>query len=284
MDLSILIATVPPRKKYLNRLLTKIQKQIVDNNLQGRVEVIVYEDDFEASLGQKKNKLYKSAKGKYTVSIDDDDDISDDYCKTICDVIKEYDVDQICIGHRYFHNNSSRWIPIYISKKYKYYSLVFKNLFYLYITKYHLDKNCDWELCFKKIPILRAKEKGLKMFFIVLFLHLFKNKVSSNIRHTCHTTPIKREITQSVDFTSRPREQDIEWATEIYKQGLIKTEHILDKDLYFYYYDHEMSINRGKWGRLEKNEKRKKLTEVTNTIKDIDWELQPIDKIEIKWI
>ena len=45
-----------------------------------------------------------------------------------------------------------------------------------------------------------------------------------------------------------------------------------------------MSINRGKWGRLEKNEKRKKLTEVTNTIKDIDWELQPIDKIEIKWI
>jgi hypothetical protein len=45
-----------------------------------------------------------------------------------------------------------------------------------------------------------------------------------------------------------------------------------------------MSINRGKWGRLEIDEKRKKLTETLNTIKDFKWELQPIDKINIKWI
>jgi hypothetical protein len=46
MDLSILIATVPPRKKYLNRLLTSLQNQIVENNLQDKIEVIVYEGFF----------------------------------------------------------------------------------------------------------------------------------------------------------------------------------------------------------------------------------------------
>lgn len=283
MDLSILIATVPPRKKYLNRLLTNLQKQIVDNKLEDRIEIIVYEDDFEKVLGEKKNTLYQSAKGKYVVSIDDDDEVSDDYCKLICDVIDNHDVDQICIGHRYFHNNTKKWDPIKISKDYKYYSLVFLNSLNLYITKYH-NIGYDWGLFFKKIPLLRAKEKSFKMFFIILFLKIFQKTLTKGLRHTCHTTPIKREIVQSVNFSNRPREQDIEWATEIYKRNLIKTEYVINKDLYFYYYDHEMSINRGKSGWMSIDEKRKKLTETLNTIKDFEWELQPIDKINIRWI
>ena len=283
MDLSILIATVPPRKKYLNKLLFKLQNQIMDNNLQDKIEIIVYEDDFEISLGEKKNKLYHSAKGKYVVSIDDDDDISDDYCKLICKVIELHNVDQICIGHRYFHNSSDKWDPIKISKEYKYYSVIFLKFFSLYATKYH-DVGYDWGLFFKKFPLLRTKEKGLKYFFLVLFLKVFQKNLTYSLRHTCHTTPIKKEIVQSINFTNRPREQDIEWATEIYKRGLIKTEYIIDKDLYFYRYDHEMSINRGKWGRLEIDEKRKKLTEVTNSIKDINWDIKPIDKIKLRWI
>jgi len=283
MDLSILIATVPPRKKYLNRLLFKLQNQIIENNLQDKIEVVIYEDDFESSLGEKKNKLYYSAKGKYVVSIDDDDDVSDDYCKLICDVINTHDVDQICIGHRYFHDNVDTSDPIVISKEYKYYSLVFLRFFNLYITKYH-NIGYDWGLFFKNLPLLRPKKRGLKYFLLVLFLKIFQNKLTKVLRHTCHTTPIKKEIVQSVNFTNRPREQDIEWATEIYKRGLIKTEYIIDKDLYFYYYDHEMSINRGKWGRLEIDEKRKKLTEVTSGIKNIDWEIKSIDKIKLRWL
>jgi hypothetical protein len=45
-----------------------------------------------------------------------------------------------------------------------------------------------------------------------------------------------------------------------------------------------MSINRGKWGRLEIDEKRKKLTEVTSGIKNIDWEIKSIDKIRLRWL
>jgi len=283
MDLSILIATVPPRNKYLNRLLVNLQKQIVENKLEDRIEILIYEDDFEKVLGEKKNTLYQSARGKYVVSIDDDDDVSDDYCKLICDVIDNQDVDQICIGHRYFHNNTNKWIPIKISKDYKYYSLVFLNLFNLYITKYH-DIGYDGGLFINKFPILRAKEKSYKTLIIIIFLKIFQKTLTKGLRHTCHTIPIKREIVQSINFSNRPREQDIEWATEIYKRGLIKTEYTINKDLYFYYYNDEMSINRGKSGWMSIEEKRKKLTETLNTIKDFEWELQPIDKINIKWI
>lgn len=283
MDLSILIATVPPRNKYLNRLLVNLQKQIVENKLEDRIEILIYEDDFEKVLGEKKNTLYQSARGKYVVSIDDDDMVDVDYCRLICDVIDKHDVDQICIGHRYFHNNKSSWVPIEISKDYKYYSIIFMGIFNLCITKYH-NIDYDHELSINNTPIIRTKESSFKMSFIILFLLFFKKTLTKGLRHTCHTTPIRREIAQSVNFSNRPREQDIEWATEIYNRGLIKTEHSINKDLYLYYYDHEMSINRVKCGWMSVEEKRKKLTETLNTIKDFEWELQPIDKINIKWI
>ena len=284
MDLSILIATVPPRKKYLNRLLTGLQNQIIENNLQDKIEVIVYEDDFETVIGYKKNKLYESAKGKYVVSIDDDDMVSDDYCKTLIDVIDNHDVDQISFTHAYYHNNKEKWIPIITSKENKYYHANFK-LIDFYITKYHKEKGTDYELHIKDKPILKVgKNSFFKKLFLLLFFKLFSKKITKSTRYSSHTVALKKEIAQSVKFTDRLKEEDVEWATEIYRKGLIKTDYVIDRVLYHYFYDDNMSIDRGKQGSLTKEEKKIVLNKNLNTIKDIDWVIRPIDKINIKWI
>ena len=285
MDLSILIATVPPRRKYLNRLLANLQNQIVKNNLQDKIEVIIYEDDFENVIGYKKNKLYESAKGKYVVSIDDDDDVSEDYCASIIEVIENNDVDQISFTHAYYHNNRENWIPITISKENRYYHANFFNIVDFFITRYHKERGTDYELHIEGVPILKTKENNFfKMVLLYLFFKVSHKKLVRCTRYSCHTVVLRKEIAQSVKFTDRLKEEDIEWATEIYKQGLIKTEYIIDKVLYHYFYDHDMSIDRGKQGRLTIEEKREVLTNNLNTIKDIDWIIQPIDKINIRWI
>ena len=296
MDLSILIATVPPRKKYLNRLLTNLQKQIVENNLEDRIEIIVYKDNFESVVGYKFNKLIESAKGKYCVLIGDDDVLSDDYCISIIKAIDENpNVDQISHNHRYYHNNTDKFIRIKVSRKYEGESIVFFNFLKCYIQKYYDDRNQDWEFRLnahqlisvfkeKERTILKAKHNSFKMFIILFIIKLLKKRITLNLRHTCHTTPIKKEIFESVKFTDRPREQDLEWATKVYKQGLIKSECIIDKDLYYYYYNENMSINRGKGKDMSKGEQKNKLTETFNRTVDFEWSIQPIDKINVKWL
>jgi hypothetical protein len=295
MDLSILIATVPPRKKYLNRLLTNLQKQIVENKLESNIEILIYEDNFETVVGYKFNKLVDSCNGTYCVLIGDDDMISDDYCKTIIDGIKSNPgVDQIAHNHRYYHNNTKKYIPIKVSKEHKGECLVFLKIFNLYVTKYY-DNNTDWELKlnahqfmntmdFKERALIKVKKDSFKMLFLLCMVRLFHKSLKLNLRYTCHTTPIRKEIFQTVKFTDRTREQDLEWATKIHQLGLIKTECRIDKDLYYYYYDENMSIDRGTSGSMGHSDMEKKRNDVTLSTKDFEWELQPIDKINIQWI
>jgi hypothetical protein len=296
MDLSILIATVPPRKKYLNRLLTNLQDQIVKNELQNRIEVVIYQDNFESVVGYKFNKLVESAKGRYCVLIGDDDMVSEDYCSSIIKAIDENpNVDQISHNHRYYHNNKDNFIRIKVSNKYEGESLVFFNFLKCYVQKYYDDRNQDWEFRLnvhqfiktfedKEKTILKLKNNSIKMLFFLFIIKFLKKKITLNLRHTCHTTPIKKEIFESVKFSDRPREQDLEWATKIYKMGLIKTECVINKDLYYYYYNENMSINRGKGKDMSEEEQRDKLTETFNKTVDINWSVNTIDKINLRWI
>jgi hypothetical protein len=57
MLLSICIATVPPRENYLNRLLSEIQRQIIEYDLYDKVEILIFKDNFENSVGSKFNRL-----------------------------------------------------------------------------------------------------------------------------------------------------------------------------------------------------------------------------------
>jgi hypothetical protein len=262
MDLSILIATVPQRKIHLNRLLYTLQNQIVGNNLQDKIEVIVYKDNFEKSLGEKRNILIQESLGKYVVSIDDDDMVSEDYCKNICDTIKNYDVDQISITKRWYEDNKS--MPIKISKKFGYYSIRF--LKFLFLEEI-INKGGNPIINLKvNKKIIISNKNFLSSFFIYFLFFVFKKYVTNGLTYTHPMTPIKKEIAGKIKFSDRPRDQDVEWICEMYKSDLIKSEYIIDKELYYYYFNKKTSINKKSNQQI------------------IDWEPRLINKIKIKWI
>jgi|688.fasta_scaffold341942_1 hypothetical protein len=266
MDLSILIATVPPRKNYLNRLLTSLQNQIVNNNLQDLIEIVIYKDNFEKSLGEKRNFLIENSLGKYVVFIDDDDMVSDDYCKDIFEVIRTKDVDQISITKRWFEKDKS--LPIKISKNFGFYSVIFfKNL--------HLEESIENKNFILKLKIgdntMLSNKNFLSSFFMYFLFFLSKKFVTSCVTYTHPMTPIKKEIVNKIKFSNRPKSQDVEWICKMYKNKLIKSEHIIDKELYYYYFDKNVSIKRDK-------------NNLPKFGDDLDWELREIDKINIKWL
>ncbi len=86
---SVLIPTLLERKEIFNELLTKISKQIEENNLQDKVEILSICDNRNIKLSEKRNRMQQMAQGKYFFHLDDDDTIDDDYFKTTCEVIEK---------------------------------------------------------------------------------------------------------------------------------------------------------------------------------------------------
>jgi glycosyltransferase involved in cell wall biosynthesis len=94
--LSILICTMPIRKDMFQVLLEGLQKQIFLSKYKGKVE-ICYDDSIDITTGKKRNILLEKCNGKFSVFIDDDDLVANDYVERICAVIEENeDID--CIG------------------------------------------------------------------------------------------------------------------------------------------------------------------------------------------
>lgn len=56
------------------------------------------------------------------------------------------------------------------------------------------------------------------------------------LRYPNHITPMKREIALQVEFPDKVHGEDYEWATELHKRNLIKTEHRIEKPMYYYRY------------------------------------------------
>lgn len=98
--LSILICTLTSRAELLGSLLGKLRRQIDALPTKDvEVEVIVFEDQKEHPVGQKRNRLLEEARGDYVCFVDDDDDVSDDYVWQLATVIhKNPGVD--CVGFR----------------------------------------------------------------------------------------------------------------------------------------------------------------------------------------
>lgn len=82
MKLSLLIPTTPDRDNYMVGLLAEIRRQIAELNLWGQVEIVTKYDNFENTVGWKRNFLLNQADGDYLAFIDSDDRISEDYIKT----------------------------------------------------------------------------------------------------------------------------------------------------------------------------------------------------------
>jgi len=91
----ILICTIDERKELFNTLITKLSNQINQLNLSDKIKISFLRDNKEITIGKKRNKLMQNALGKYISSIDDDDDISDDYIYLIYNALLK---DPDCIG------------------------------------------------------------------------------------------------------------------------------------------------------------------------------------------
>lgn len=95
--LSILICTLESRKIFFDQLMSNLKSQldtIEDSHL---IEVLVDDSSELITTGQKRNNLINQAQGLFVVFIDDDDEVSDDYCESILSCIKNND-DVDCIG------------------------------------------------------------------------------------------------------------------------------------------------------------------------------------------
>ena len=77
MKLSILIASIPKRIERAEKLFAKFEHQIMDRYR--TVEVLMFRDNYERSIGAKRNALLKIANGDFIIYIDDDDDVTDDF-------------------------------------------------------------------------------------------------------------------------------------------------------------------------------------------------------------
>jgi hypothetical protein len=110
---TIAIATNPYRAEQLQRLMAVLQPQ-VDKHA-GQIEVLIFFNNFEWSLGYLRQALMDEARGEYLCHIDDDDMVPADYCDTILPLLDGVDY----IGFRVdFYDNGQLMKPVYHSLRY----------------------------------------------------------------------------------------------------------------------------------------------------------------------
>jgi hypothetical protein len=95
--LSILIPTLASRRPLFEMLRAKLAAQIARAGGERIVEIVIAEDDGRMTVGAKRNLLLARARGRHIASVDDDDDVHDDYVSLILRPLRNSpDVD--CLG------------------------------------------------------------------------------------------------------------------------------------------------------------------------------------------
>jgi len=106
--LSILIPTIDGREAQLNKLLCNIGQQIKQHDLKKKIQILLFKDkQGEHSIGLKRNWLYQNALGKWSMSIDDDDDIEKDCLRDLIKLLETKDPDAISIWGLYTKDGGS---------------------------------------------------------------------------------------------------------------------------------------------------------------------------------
>jgi hypothetical protein len=82
-DWSVLIPTIPGREEKLRTLIASIQEKVSRICPELRLEICLFFDNRETSVGLKRQRLLSQAKGKYLSFIDDDDEITDAYVEDL---------------------------------------------------------------------------------------------------------------------------------------------------------------------------------------------------------
>ncbi len=89
--LSILTPSLPERiDTHLKPLCAKLRAQIERDSLPGQVEHLVFLDNRARNVGQKRTTMLAMARGRYLAFVDDDDDVSSDYVKSLVAAISSF--------------------------------------------------------------------------------------------------------------------------------------------------------------------------------------------------
>ncbi|ATN88710.1 glycosyltransferase [Mycobacterium phage Demsculpinboyz] len=109
-DLSILICSVSERHdNFAIAIQRQIYNQIAKLDDPTRVEVLVLTDTRSMSIGTKRNHLVRMASGRYTVFVDDDDEVADNYVSALLKAA-ESGADVLTFQLEYRLNGIKRWI------------------------------------------------------------------------------------------------------------------------------------------------------------------------------
>lgn len=147
MILSILIPSIPEHSTKLKALLKCLKKQKTED-----VEILTYETshhkDGGLTIGSKRNDLIDEARGKYSLFVDADDVVTDDFVESILDGIKS-NSDVICYQVEYNKVKTGFKKLVRYSKDYKRDSEI-KELYlrlpnHLMCVKTNLAKRTRWK-------------------------------------------------------------------------------------------------------------------------------------------
>lgn len=87
--LSILIPATPKRyHSHLWPLWQKLQAQVDALQQENAVELLVFLDNRQRTIGEKRDALVQMSRGRFVAFCDDDDDVSDDYVAALVDAIR----------------------------------------------------------------------------------------------------------------------------------------------------------------------------------------------------
>ena len=84
---TILVATLGQRQDLLRRMLDGLLPQVVAAD--GRVKVLAYWDNGQASIAAKRQALLDAADSDYVSFVDDDDTVSDDYVSAVLTALRQ---------------------------------------------------------------------------------------------------------------------------------------------------------------------------------------------------
>jgi hypothetical protein len=105
---TICIATTWARAEKLERLMKLLVPQV--DKHKGKIEVLIFWNNFEYSLGYIRQSMLDDARGEYISSIDDDDLVTKDFCDTILPLLDGVDY----IGFQVdFYDGGKKKPPVY---------------------------------------------------------------------------------------------------------------------------------------------------------------------------
>jgi len=106
MKLSILVCSIHSRKYFLDRLMSLLEPQLIED-----VEIVIDTDNALKILGTKRNDLVMKAKGDYIVFVDDDDIVPAYY---VSETMKALKTNPDCVGFKGERTAKSRNPKVFI--------------------------------------------------------------------------------------------------------------------------------------------------------------------------